>query len=284
MTIVREGAQLGDKELTIEHGRMARQADGAVVVGYGDSQVLCTACDGGDRPDMPFFPLLCDYVENFWSAGKIPGGFFKREGKPGTKATLTSRLIDRPHRPLFPEGYQRDTQLVAWVISADQVNDTDVLGITGCSAALMVSPLPFNGPVAGVRVGLVDGEFVANPTFEQREQSEMDIIMAVTDEAIVMVEGEADEVPEDVMIDALEFGEEAVQDVLAMQHRLAEEVGKEKMDFEPETIDPEIKEAVASQIGDELAAALQIDDKKERYDRQDELKDQVRETLAERFP
>jgi polyribonucleotide nucleotidyltransferase len=284
MTILREGAQLGDKELTIETGRMAKQANGSVVISYGDSQILCTATDGGDRPDMPFFPLLCDYVENYWSAGKIPGGFFKREGKPSEKATLTSRLIDRPHRPLFPKGYRRDTQLVAWVISADKVNDTDVHGITGCSAALMLSDIPFNGPIAGVRVGRVDGEFVANPTFEQRENSEMDIILAVTDKAIVMVEGEAKEVPEDVMVDALEFGQESVQDVLELQKRLADAVGKDKFDAAPKEIDPDVKSAVYEHVGDDLAAALQIKDKIERYARQDELKDATVAALLERFP
>ncbi len=283
MSIVREGAKLGDKELTIENGRMALQANGSVVISYGDSQVLCTATDGGVR-DLPFFPLLCDYVENFWSAGKIPGGFFKREGKPSEKATLTSRLIDRPHRPLFPDGYQRDTQLVAWVISADQVNDTDVLAITGCSAALMVSDLPFAGPVAGVRVGLVDGDFVANPTFEQRENSDMDIVLAVTDKAIVMVEGSANEVPEDVMVKALEFGQNSVQEVLELQKRLAEAVGKDKVEFETVELDPEVKSAVYDHVSEELTAALQIKDKLDRYGRQDELKAETVEALAERFP
>ncbi|MFP4598883.1 MAG: polyribonucleotide nucleotidyltransferase [Persicimonas sp.] len=284
MGIVREGAKLGDKELTIEHGRMAKQANGSVVISYGDSMVLCTACDGGDRPDMPFFPLLCDYVENYWSAGKIPGGFFKREGKPSEKATLTSRLIDRPHRPLFPDGYRRDTQLVAWVISADKVNDTDVLGITGCSTALMVSDIPFAGPIAGVRVGLVDGEFIANPTFDQREESDMDIILAVSDKAIVMVEGEAKEVPEDVMVEALEFGQAAVQDVLELQKRLAEAVGKDKFEVEAKATDADVKSAVYDHVGDDLAAALQIEDKIERYARQDELKDETVAALLERFP
>ncbi len=284
MGIVREGAKLGDKELTIEHGRMAKQANGSVVISYGDSMVLCTACDGGERPDMPFFPLLCDYVENYWSAGKIPGGFFKREGKPSEKATLTSRLIDRPHRPLFPDGYRRDTQLVAWVISADKVNDTDVLGITGCSTALMVSDIPFAGPIAGVRVGLIDGEFIANPTFDQREESDMDIVLAVSDKAIVMVEGEAKEVPEDVMVEALEFGQEAVQDVLELQKRLADAVGKDKFTVEPKTTDPDVKSAVFDHVGEDLAAALQIQDKIERYARQDELKDETVAALLERFP
>ncbi|MEZ4462261.1 MAG: hypothetical protein R3E66_21570 [bacterium] len=230
MTIIREGARLGDQELIIETGRMARQASGSVVVQYGDSQVLCTATSGGIR-DMGFFPLMCDYQENQWAAGNIPGGYFKREGRASSKATLTSRLIDRPIRPLFPDEYQNETQLVAWVLSADRVNDTDVISITGCSAALMLSDIPFNGPVAGVRVGRVDGKFIANPTFEQRENSEMDIVLAITPTAIVMVEGEADDVHEDIMIDALEFGQSAVKEVLEMQLRLRKAVGKEKMEL-----------------------------------------------------
>jgi polyribonucleotide nucleotidyltransferase len=283
MTIVREGAQLGDKELTIETGRMAKQASGSVVVSYGDSQVLCTAEDGGEKPHLPFFPLLCDYVENFWAAGKIPGGFFKREGKPGTKATLTSRLIDRPIRPLFPEGYTRDTQIVAWVISADQINDTDVISITGASAALMLSSLPFAGPIAGVRVGHVDGEFVANPTFEQRENSKLDIVMAVSEEAVVMVEGEADEVSEEFMVDALEFGREAVKDVLELQKRMAEAVGKEKKHTEPDEIDAEVRSDVYDLVGDDILAALKTEDKLERYAALDALKDKAKAELAERY-
>ncbi|MGM0555011.1 MAG: polyribonucleotide nucleotidyltransferase [Myxococcota bacterium] len=283
MTILREGAQLGDKELTIETGRMAKQASGSVVVSYGDSQVLCTAEDGGEKPHLPFFPLLCDYVENFWAAGKIPGGFFKREGKPSTKATLTSRLIDRPVRPLFPKGYTRDTQIVAWVISADQVNDTDVISITGASAALMLSQLPFSGPIAGVRVGHVDGEFVANPTFEQRENSKLDIVMAVSEDAVVMVEGEADEVSEEFMVEALEFGREAVQDVLELQKRMAEAVGKEKVHTEPEEIDPEVRSAVYDIVGDDVLSALQTEDKLERGDALDALKDKAKAELADRW-
>lgn len=284
MNIIREGAKLGDKELTIETGRMARQAAGSVVISYGNSQVLCTATDGGEKPGVSFFPLLCDYVENFWAAGKVPGGFFKRESKPSEKATLTSRLIDRPHRPLFPDGYQRDTQLVAWVISADQVNDTDVLGITGCSAALMLSDIPFHGPIAGVRVGLVDGEFVANPTFEQRAVSDMDIVLAVTEKAIVMVEGAANEVPEDVMIQALEFGQKSVQGVLQLQKQLAAAVGKPKMAFQPREIPAEVVSAVDKHAHKELAKSLKITDKLERYGRQAELKSETIAALSETFP
>lgn len=283
MSIIREGAQLGDKEFVIETGRMAKQAGGSVRVEYENSQVLCTATDGGPKPDMPFFPLLCDYVENYWSAGNIPGGFFKREGKPGDKATLTSRLIDRPCRPLFPDGYKRDTQLVAWVISADRVNDTDVMSITGCSAALMLSDIPWHGPVAGVRVGMEDGDFVANPTFDQREDSPMDLVMAVSQDAIVMVEGEAEEVSEEQLLEGMAFGEDAVQDVLDLQVQLAEEAGREKMDFTVPETDDGIEDAVA-EYEDEIRERLFIEDKLERSDALDELKEEIRADLADEFP
>lgn len=264
MAIIREGAKFGAKELILETGRMARQANGSVVIQFGDCMVLCTATAGEVRPDLPFFPLVCDYVENFWAAGSIPGGYFKREGRPGEKATLTSRLIDRPARPLFPENYMNNTQLMAWVISADQEYDTDVLGITGCSAALMISDIPWNGPVAGVRVARVDGEFIAHPSFEERERSDMDIVMAVSDTAIVMVEGEAEEVPEDVMLKALEFGRESVQDVLALQHKLARAVGKEKMVVEAPQVDQELVNAVKAACDDKLDSAVRISEKLDR--------------------
>lgn len=284
MTIVREGAKLGDKELFLETGRMAKQANGSVRIGYGNSQVLCTATDGGPRPDMPFFPLLCDYVENYWSAGNIPGGYFKREGKPGDKATLTSRLIDRPCRPLFPDGYMRDTQLVAWVISADQINDTDVLGITGCSAALMISDIPWNGPVCGLRVGQVDGDFVANPTFEQREDSELDLVMAVSKGAIVMVEAEAEEIGEETLLEAMEFGQEAGQDVLDLQLELAEEIGSEPLEFDEPELDDEVFDAVRELAPAGLREAFGIENKKERENALSELKDNVTSDLEEKFP
>jgi polyribonucleotide nucleotidyltransferase len=282
MTIIREGARLGDQELIIETGRMARQAGGSVVVQYGDSQVLCTAT-GGAFKNMGFFPLVCDYVENQWAAGNIPGGYLKREGRGSTKATLTSRLIDRPIRPLFPEAYQNETQVVAWVISADCVNDSDVISITGCSAALMLSDIPFNGPVAGVRVGLIDGKFVANPTFEQRENSEMDIILAVTPHAIVMVEGEAKEVPENVMMDALEFGQNAVKDILEMQIRLKKAVGKAKMEVRAMTDLSAITKDIEKKFGKKILEAQSIGDKGLRYKTTGELETEVIAAFADKY-
>jgi polyribonucleotide nucleotidyltransferase len=281
--IIREGAQLGTQEFIIESGRMARQANGSVRVEYGNSQVLCTATDGGPK-DLPFFPLLCDYVENFWSAGSIPGGYFKREGKPGDKATLTSRLIDRPCRPLFPDGYERDTQLVAWVMSADKVNDTDVLSITGASAALMISDIPWDGPIAGLRVGQVDGEFVANPTFEQREQSPMDLVMAVNEDAIVMVEGEGEEVKEQTLVEAMEFGHEAAQGVIDLQKRLRDEIGREKMTFQAPETDPDLEDDVRELAVGPIRDAFEISDKLEREDAIDEAKAAVVQKLAEDYP
>jgi polyribonucleotide nucleotidyltransferase len=281
--IIREGAQLGTQEFIIESGRMARQANGSVRVEYGNSQVLCTATDGGPK-DLPFFPLLCDYVENFWSAGSIPGGYFKREGKPGDKATLTSRLIDRPCRPLFPDGYERDTQLVAWVMSADKVNDTDVLSITGASAALMISDIPWDGPIAGLRVGQVDGEFVANPTFEQREESPMDLVMAVNEDAIVMVEGEGEEVKEQTLVEAMEFGHEAAQGVIDLQKRLRDEIGREKMSFQAPETDPELEDDVRELAVGPIRDAFEIEGKLEREDALDEAKAAVVQKLAEDYP
>lgn len=283
MSIVREGAKVGAMEMTLETGRIAKQAGGSVVVQYGDSMVLCTATMSGVR-DLPFFPLTCEYVENHWAAGQIPGGYLRREGRPGDKATLTSRLIDRPCRPLFPDGMKNDTQIVAWVLSADLVNDTDVMSITGCSAALMLSDIPWAGPVAGVRVGLIDGEFVANPTFEQREKSVMDIIMVCTHDAIVMVEGLAEEQPEDIMIDALEFGQKSVRDVLDAQLRLAEAVGKKKAEFVPPQIDADVMGEVAKHFKKDMQKAITVKVKHERYEAIDAVKKAAVEKLEAKFP
>lgn len=283
MAIVREGAKVGDKEIIIETGRMAKQAAGSVVIQIGESQILCTAAAGSVKDHLPFFPLTVNYQENYWAAGTIPGNFFRREGRPGDKGTLTCRLIDRPCRPLFADGYMNETQLIAWVISADRVNDTDVHGITGCSAALMLSDLPWDGPVAGVRVGRIDGEFVANPTFEERESSDLDIVVAATADAIVMVEGEADEVADEVMADALIYAQESVQDLIQLQLKLREKVGKAKRDVEPPTFDADIRSEVDSKYRDDILAAVTVPDKIERYKTLDELKDRIVAELTETY-
>ncbi|MBA2661756.1 MAG: polyribonucleotide nucleotidyltransferase [Bradymonadaceae bacterium] len=284
MAIIREGAKFGEKELVIETGRMARQANGSVVIQYGDCMVLCTATAGDVRPELGFFPLMCDYIENMWAAGNIPGGYFKREGRLSEKAILTCRLIDRPLRPLFPDGYMNNTQIIAYVISADREYDTDILGMTGASAALMVSDIPWNGPIVGVRVALVDKKFVAHPSFEQRARSEMDIVMAVSLTATVMVEGQASEVPENVMIEALQFGREAVQDALQMQVKLAKAVGKAKMELAPVETFPKIEKAVEKYAEDSLRSAVQVREKFKRYAALDALKAEVVKAVGEQFP
>ncbi len=284
MAIIREGAKFGQKELVIETGRMARQANGSVVIRYGDSMILCTATAGELRPDLGFFPLMCEYIENMWAAGVIPGGYFKREGRQGEKAILTSRLIDRPLRPLFPDAYMNNTQIVAWVISADREHDTDVLAITGASAALLLSDIPWNGPVAGVRVALVDGNFIAHPSFEERSRSELDIVMAVSPTATIMVEGHAKEVAEDVMLEALQFGRDAVQDVLEMQLKLARSIGKAKMEVPAVEEFPEIKKAVYDHAHQSLHTAVQVREKFARYAAIDALKAEVLEKIGEQYP
>jgi polyribonucleotide nucleotidyltransferase len=207
--------QVGDRILKIETGRLAKQANGSVLLQYGDTIVLVTACyDDTPREGGDFFPLTVDYREYTYAAGKIPGGFFKREGKPTEKEVLTSRLIDRSIRPLFPEGYYNETQVIASVLSADQENDPDVLGLVGASAALYLSKSPFNNPIGGVRVGLIDNQFVLNPTNQQQTQSSLEIVVAGTETAIVMVEALAHEMPEEKMIEAILFGHEAIKNII----------------------------------------------------------------------
>jgi polyribonucleotide nucleotidyltransferase len=283
MAIIREGARLGDKELVFETGRMARQAGGSVLVQYGETVVLVAATQGGPRPHLSFFPMTVEYQEKTYAAGKIPGGFFKREGRLGEEATLTCRLIDRPVRPLFSKGYQNDTQIIVTVLSHDQENDPAVIAITGASAALMISDIPWEGPIAGVRVGRVDGEFVANPTESQRAVSSLDIIMACSEEAIVMVEGGADEEDEETMLSALDFGWKSVKDVLALQRRLREACGKDKIKFEVVEMNPALIDAVREEAGDRLRPALTVREKHARYAGVKALRNEVVEALATKF-
>src|SRR5881397_3876026 len=203
---------IGNKTLRFETGRLAKQAHGAVIVRYGDSVVLVTACRAAHaREGIDFLPLTVDYREYTYASGRIPGGFFKREGKPTEKEVLTSRCIDRPTRPLFPADWRYETQIIALVLSADQENDTDVLAITGASAALALSEIPFEKTIAGVRIGLVDDQYVINPTFEQRKRSRLDLVVAGTRDGIVMVEAGAKEVSEDQVVQALETAHAAIK-------------------------------------------------------------------------
>ncbi|HZL20036.1 MAG TPA: polyribonucleotide nucleotidyltransferase [Polyangia bacterium] len=282
---VREGVNFGGKELSIETGRMAKQADGSVVVRYGDTMVLVTAVASMSvRPGVDFMPLTVDYLEKTSAAGRIPGGYFKREGRMTEVEVLTSRLIDRPSRPLFPKGWRFDTQVIAMVVSTDRENASDVLAMTGASTALHLSDIPFAGPYAGVRVGRIDGKLVLNPTFAERALSELDLLVAASRDAIVMVEGGGAEISEDVIVDALMFAHQSAQPLIDLQEKLRAAVGKPKRVFVPPTKDPVIVEKVAALANQKIEAAMAIRDKHERYGALDSAGAETKAALAETFP
>ncbi len=276
---VRESVLVGGRPLTLETGRLAKQAHGAVLVSYGESVVLVTAVSSEERPGISFFPLTCEYQEKTYAAGRIPGGFFKREGRLRDAETLTSRLIDRPLRPLFPKGYRKDTQVIATVLSSDKQNPTDVLALTAASAAVHISDIPWNGPIVGIRVCRVAGEFVAFPNFEQIKAADLDLVVATTREAVVMVEGGADEIAEAVLIDALLFAQREAGPILDLIEKLRAAVGKPKRHFEIPELPREIAARIASLVDEELAAACVIREKKARYQRYDEIEAKLSETL-----
>ncbi|MBQ9407738.1 MAG: polyribonucleotide nucleotidyltransferase [Desulfovibrio sp.] len=275
-------ATVGGREILLETGRLANQAQGAVWIQCGGTVVLVTVCSQPLDADRGFFPLTVDYAERMYASGRIPGNFFRREiGRPSDHETLISRLIDRPIRPLFPKkGLREEVQVLANVISADQENLADVLALSGASAAITLSPLPFAGPVAGGRVGRVDGQFVLNPTLAEIERSDVNIVFAATADALTMVEGEARFVPEEVIIAALEWGREQIQPLVQAQNELRRLAGKPKMDFTPPENDPVLEERVqelAKAHG--LEAALRIPEKLNRKDARKEVKDKVLEVL-----
>src|SRR5688572_13105386 len=223
----------GGRKLVLETGKMARQADGAVVATYGETTVLATVVSLHEpKPGQDFFPLTVNYQEKYYASGRIPGGFFKREGRPTEKETLTSRLIDRPIRPLFAEGYRNDTQVVVTVLSHDLENDPDIVGMVAASAALTLSGVPFMGPIGGARVGYINGSYVLNPPVDQLKESSLDLVVAGTADAVLMVESEAKELPEDVMLGAVMFGHKAFQPVIEAIISLAERSAKEPRDFQ----------------------------------------------------
>jgi polyribonucleotide nucleotidyltransferase len=265
MPYVRESAIVGGKEIVIETGKWAKQASGSVVIRCGDSMVLVTAQGSKDPRDIDFMPLTCEYQEKFYSTGKIPGSFFRREGRTTNAEILICRLMDRPIRPLFPKGWFIDTQIIANVISFDKENATDVLAMTAASCAVHLSDLVWAGPLAGIRIGRIDGQFVANPTFAEREKSDMDIIVAASKDAIMMVEGEMHELQEDVVIDALLFAHQACQPLIELQEKLRAMVGKEKRPFTPPAPNENLAAKVKDLAWEKLGTALQIKDKKKRY-------------------
>ena len=271
---------VGGRPLTLETGRLARQANGAVVVRYGDTMVLVTACYApGEREGIDFLPLTVDYRENTYASGRIPGGFFKREGKPPEKEVLTSRLIDRPIRPLFPAGWHRESQVVAFVISADTDNDSDVLALTGASAALAVSEIPMAATIAAVRVGMLDGRIIINPTYDQRRRGRLDLVVAGSRDALVMVEAGAQQLSEAEMIDALDAGHEAIRGIIDEIDKLAEAAGKPKLKLETKALAPDVVSETESALIGPLADAMRIRDKIESYAAVDRVLDDHLATL-----
>jgi len=263
--IQKETIEWAGRPLTLETGRVARQADGAVMVTYGETTVLATAVGVKQvKEGVDFFPLTVNYQEKYFAAGKIPGGYFKREGRPTEKETLTSRLIDRPIRPLFVKGFKNDVQVMITVLSHDMENDPDVVGMVGASAALCLSGLPFMGPIGAARVGYIDGEYVINPAVDDMADSALDLVVAGTTDAVMMVESEAKELSEEVMLGAVMAGHEAFQPVIEAIIRLAEKAAKEPWDYQP--VDHSAEEAkVRELVGDEIAKAYTISEKTERY-------------------
>jgi polyribonucleotide nucleotidyltransferase len=274
--------KIGERTLSIETGKLAKQADGAVIVRYGDSVVLVTACHASNaREGIDFLPLTVDYREYTYASGRIPGGFFKREGKPAEKEVLTSRVIDRPIRPLFPAGWRYETQIIALVLSADAENDTDVLAITGASAALAISEIPFQKTIAGVRVGLIDQDLIINPTYEQRRRSRLDLVVAGSQDGLVMVEAGAKEASEDEVLRALEAAHAAIKQIVAVIDDLAREVGKTKLKVQKKEIGHDFYREVEEKVYGPLAEAMRIRDKLENYGRVDEVLDELVASLPE---
>jgi polyribonucleotide nucleotidyltransferase len=274
----------GERTFSIETGKIAKQTNGAVTVQYGDSIVLVTAVASKEpREKVSFFPLTVDYQEMTYAAGKIPGGFFKREGRPNEREILTARFIDRPLRPLFPEGFTHDVQIIATVLSADPECNPDILAIIGASAALEISNIPFNGPIAGIRVGRVDDQFIINPSHEQLENSTLEIIIAGSKDAVVMVEGEATMQPESVISDAISFGHQSMLDIVTMQQELKASLGKPKMNFVPLSIDENLKQDVIDAAAEKIAQAIRIPQKLERYEALRQIEKSTTEELLPKY-
>ena len=281
MTIIKQTVPYGPRELTLETGEIARQASGAVLTSLGDTTVLVTVVGSSSAmPDRNFLPLTVDYIEKTYAAGKIPGGFFKREGRPTEKETLTSRLIDRPLRPLFPSGFRNEVQVIATVLSLDPEIDPDIPALIGASAALAVSGLPFNGPVGAARVGRIGDEFVLNPTFEQTAESDLDLVIAGTKNAVSMVESEANVLPESVMLDAVMFGHQQMQVAIGAIEELASAAGKPKWEWSAPSADEALLEAVRSHAESGIREAYGVADKLERRDRIGAVRSATIEALA----
>ncbi|MDX2315631.1 MAG: polyribonucleotide nucleotidyltransferase [Gammaproteobacteria bacterium] len=281
MTSIKKSIPYGAHELVLETGEIARQASGAVVASLGDTIVLVTVVGNPNSdPNRPFFPLTVDYQEKTYAAGKIPGGFFKREGRPAEKETLTCRLIDRPLRPSFPKGFRQEVQVIATVLSLDPEIDPDIPALIGASAAVSISGMPFSGPIGAARVGYIDGEFVLNPTFSQLDTSDLNLVVAGTEKAVLMVESEASGLPEQVMLDAVLHGHEQMQAVINIIRELKEEVGKPAWDWKADPDDQDLAKRVAETATDGISEAYRIADKMARQGRIFEVRNETIETLS----
>ncbi len=270
------------RNFSLEVGKVARQADGAVLVRFGDTIVLVTAVASQEaREGIDFFPLTVDYQEKAYAAGKIPGGFFKREGRPGDKETLTSRLIDRPLRPLFPKSFRNEVQIIGTVLSADQENDPDILALVGASCALSISRIPFAGPVGAVRVARVNGSFVINPTYAQLDESDLDLVVAGTEDAVMMVEGGGKELPEETMLEAIIRGHEALLRLIEIQKELVAVMGPQKMEMPPATLDDSLVSRVKGILGNQIRSLVFVANKEEQKAKREELVAELTKQLAE---
>jgi polyribonucleotide nucleotidyltransferase len=275
-------AEIGGRTMAFETGKLAKQTSGSVVVSSGDTMVLVTAVAEKKEKNMGFLPLTIEYQERMYAAGRIPGSYFRREiGRPSEKEVLTCRLIDRPLRPLFPKGYMCETQVIITVFSADQEIDPDVLAMNGASTALAISDIPWNGPIAAARVGYIDGEYILNPTRSQLDKSDMNLVVAGTASAVVMVEGRTGELNEDVVLEAIFFAHEGIQPLIELQNKLREEVGKPKREVVPPAINEELKARVEEIAAAGMEEVVTTADKMERGDRYDRLKEEVIEALDE---
>lgn len=282
--VIKETIKIQDKEIKIETGKLAKQADGAVVVSCGDTMVLVTAVASKEvAKDVDFFPLSVEYREKYYAAGKIPGGFFKREGKPREKEILTSRLIDRPIRPLFPDGFLYEVQIIATVISADKKNDPDVLSIIGASAALDISDIPFNGPVGAVRVGRIDGKIVINPYIDEMEKSDIDIVVAGTKKAVTMIEGDAKEIKEEDLVEIIRQAHNEIVKIAEWLEQIKAKCGKSKREVVLYKIDEEIKRQVEELFSSKIEEALKIPDKIKRQEEIDLIKNNIIEKFKEKL-
>jgi len=282
---IRVQGDIGGKNLSIETGKVARQANGATIVRLGDTMILATVVEAKPLDEeRDFFPLLVDYREKAYAAGKIPGGFFKREGRPSEKETVSARLTDRTLRPLFPEGYIHEVQVMVMVLSSDQAHDADVLGLIGASAALSISEIPFYQPVGAVRVGRLNGQLVANPTFAELEQSDVNLVVAGTKDFVNMVEGECREVSEQELLSALEFGHQQIKLIVELQEELKAKVGKPKPEVPAPVIEPELAEAVSNLALEKIKDANRAKDKKKREEKLENLLDSITLDLLEKYP